>query len=392
MKKNLLLLTFSVLFALLLLEAALGFGTRAGVFPIKIPSYSLAAARTLQFSRDSNPDFGVWHEPNASTRHTLSCIDLIYRSNSYGARDVERALQSPRPRVLVLGDSMIEGFGVPDEHRLSNLLERDTGIEHLNFGVTGGFGTTQYYLLYKTLASRFSHAAVIIGLLPDNDFWDNDYEYGKQVYPDRYRPYLVGEYPSYRLVYHQSSLEQGASSGRAGWLGFAQRILSELTYSYNALAYFKQLVMIRLYPYLTQSHSERLEGFFTASGHPLDPSRPYSGYHDYRKDQLDLVKYTFEQIRQVAAGKHVIIVVLPTKADFQRYDPTAGTPLGAELERFAAAIGMGFVDLLPDMHRRIREWDGYFLPCDQHWSAEANAVAAALLRDELAPLYRDLTQ
>src|SRR5262245_62400166 len=83
---------------------------------------------------------------------------MTYRSNSYGARDVERTLTSDRPRVLVLGDSMTEGLGVALEQRFTNLLERETGIEHLNFATSGDFGTTQYYLLYKTLASKFSHS------------------------------------------------------------------------------------------------------------------------------------------------------------------------------------------------------------------------------------------
>lgn len=389
--KNLLLLAGSIWFALLLLEAALALGTRAGLLPIEAPSYSLAKARKRPFLRDSNPDFGVWHEPNASNRHVRSCFDVTYRSNSYGARDVERALQSPLPRVLVLGDSMIEGFGVPDQRRLSNLLERETGIEHLNFGTAGAFGTTQEYLLYKTLASHFSHAAVIVGVLPDNDFWDNDYEYGKRVHPDRYRPYLVGQYPNYQLVYYQSSLENGASSGGPGRLELAKRILAEFSYSYRALAHFRQLVLIRLYPHPDPAPGERSLQSSPVSGQPLHPPSSYSGYYDYRKDQLDLVKYTFEQIRKVAAGRHVIIALLPTRADFQRYDPSAASPLGAELERFAAGNGMGFVDLLPDMYGHTREWDRYFHACDGHWSAEGNAVAARYLRDELTPLYRSLT-
>lgn len=387
MKRTLRRLVFSGAFALLLLEIALALGTRSGRFPFEVPSYSLEEARRQPFLSDSNPDFGVWHASSSSSRHVRSCFDVTYRSNSYGARDVERQLHSRQPRVLVLGDSMIEGFGLSDEHRLSNLLERETGIEHLNFGVAGGFGTTQSYLLYKTLASRFSHAAVILGVLPDNDFWDNDFEYGRRVYPDRYRPYLVGRYPTYRLLYYQSSLDQGAAH-REGWRGRAEGILREFSYSYHALDYLRRRVATRLLPEPQP-----------AAAKPLESPAPYSGYYDYRKDQLDLMKYTFERIRQVAAGRQVIIALLPTRADFERYDATTGSPLGAELERFAAAGGMGFVDLLPGMYGqngrsgpggRSEGWDRYFHACDGHWGAEGHAVAARLLRDELTPLYRGL--
>src|SRR6185503_12948152 len=166
-------IAFSVVVSLVLIEAGLAVCTRLGLFPIKVPTYSLAQARNTIFWRDVNPDFGVWHLPDASIRHTKSCFDVTYHSNSYVARDRERAEQSSDRRIVVLGDSMTEGAGVNDPERFASLLERDSRIEHMNFATAGSFGTIQYWLLYKTLASRFSHSAVFIGMIPVNDFWDN---------------------------------------------------------------------------------------------------------------------------------------------------------------------------------------------------------------------------
>jgi hypothetical protein len=116
-----------------------------------------------------------------------------YQANSYGARDIERSLDAKgRKRVIFLGDSMVEGHGVQLEKRLTNVLEGELNIEHLNFGTGGNFGTTQYYLLYKTLGSKFEHHAVIIGILPTNDFLDDDYNYGQKAHRNRYRPYFIG--------------------------------------------------------------------------------------------------------------------------------------------------------------------------------------------------------
>src|SRR5687767_4875494 len=97
-KKNLLLLAASLSISLLLLEAGIALAARLGLFPIKVPTYSVAQVRSGIFWRDVNPDFGVWHLPNSATRHTKSCFDVTYRSNSHGARDPERALQSDRRR------------------------------------------------------------------------------------------------------------------------------------------------------------------------------------------------------------------------------------------------------------------------------------------------------
>lgn len=390
MKRRALLLAFSVLFGLLTAEVVFGVGTRAGLFPIRLPSYSLAVARKPRFWTDSNPHFGVWHEPNASVRHTLSCVDVNYHSNSYGARDAERALDSRERRVVVLGDSLVEGFGMADGHRFSDLLERKTGIEHLNFGSSGNFGTTQYYLVYETLARRFAHDAVIIGMLPDNDFWDNDYEFGQQLLENRYRPYFVGEHPNYRLVYFQATMNEGVTVDRPSGLELAERILGEFSYSYNALAHLWMLARIGSSPVLARAPDERAQEFFRGKGVSVDPSRPYSGYYDYRQDQLDLVKYTFERIRQRAGGREVVIVLLPLSADFQRYDPSAPPPLSRELERFAAARGITLLDLLPLMHRHTKDWSSYFLSCDGHWSARGHAVAALYTTAKLAPLYQHL--
>ncbi len=172
------------------------------------PGYSFDSVRK-RFWADVNKDFGIWHEPFSQYHHRKSCFDVYYHANSYGARDKERQRVSSQPRVVVLGDSFIEGYCLTDGKRLTDLLENDSGTEYLNFGTAGHFGTTQYYLLYKTLAKSFSHDGVLIGILPDNDFFDNDFEKGKLVHAHRYRPYFVGKYPNYQLIYfNQETLEK----------------------------------------------------------------------------------------------------------------------------------------------------------------------------------------
>ena len=104
-------------------------------WPSARPTYHLTPYR---FWTDTNPAFGIWHRPNGHFVHQEGCFSLEYSTNSYGARDVERSLHSSQPRAVVLGDSIIEGFGLADQDRLTNILEKRTGREHLNFGVGGG--------------------------------------------------------------------------------------------------------------------------------------------------------------------------------------------------------------------------------------------------------------
>jgi hypothetical protein len=160
--------------------------------------------RRHTYWRGDHPEFGVWHAPDLSYQHRTRCYDVEYRTNSVGTRDVERRLRSDRPRVVVLGDSYLEGWGVSESERLSNLLEEQTGIEHLNFAMSH-FGPYQEYLVYRSLATRFDHDAVLVGVLPANDFLDIDFEEARKqrYYRFHYRPYLVGDPPDLRHVYHR---------------------------------------------------------------------------------------------------------------------------------------------------------------------------------------------
>ena len=78
---------------------------------------------------------------------------------------------------------------------MTNLLERDTGHAVLNFSSSGNFGPLQYLIVYQQLASTFEHDGIMVGLLPDNDFEDNDPAWWaanrSKANGLRHRPYYV---------------------------------------------------------------------------------------------------------------------------------------------------------------------------------------------------------
>ncbi len=318
--------------------------------PVKQPTYSIANAR-VQFWADLNPVFGVWHPPRVRYQHAKSCFNVIYRSNAYGARDRERARHASEKRVLVLGDSFIEGLGVERAQRLSDRLERDTGIPHLNFGTAGNFGSTQYLLLYKTLVKSFSHNAVMVGVLPDNDFSDDDLSAHKHHTPDRYRPYLRGKYPHYRLVY---------TPGRLGLINHAwpmrtRRLLQEFSYTANVIP--------------------RLTRLF----HPRYRPKGYAGYYDFNQAQLERLQYALRRIKSEAEGRSVTVFTIPRANDFARFGTAGSAPLPKRLETFCEQHGIRYVDLMPSMLGHTTNWAHYFLACDGHWSAAGHETAAAVL-------------
>lgn len=350
MKKNIILLLVTFIVCLVLTEIIL---MCLPGLNIDRPAYSLNAVRS-RFWADINPDWGTWHEKYA--RYTLikSCIRVDYQANSYGARDVERCRESTHSRVVVLGDSFMEGYGVRDADRVTNLLESKTGTEYLNFSTSGGFGVTQESILYKKLAKQFDHQVVMIGILPFNDFYDDDPEYGKKVYANRFKPYLVGESPNYNLHYNNPKSTE-ASKLKSFLRGF--------TYTYNAWERMWAVLKIKAN---TSNQNEK----------------GYSGYYDYTGSQLNRLKFALSDIKKEAKGKEVIIFTIPVISDFIRYKEAknAEPPLSKELRLFANKSGIRYLDLLPKMVDG--DWQRYKLPCDNHWSEYGNQVVADILMKE----------
>jgi lysophospholipase L1-like esterase len=88
--------------------------------------------------------------------------------NSHGLRDRERGYEAPpeTARILALGDSFVEGFGVALEETVTQVLEaflRRSGhpVEVVN-GATTGYSTDQEYLFYQTEGVRYSPKVVVL--------------------------------------------------------------------------------------------------------------------------------------------------------------------------------------------------------------------------------------
>lgn len=352
-------IVIAVLAAFLAMEAGLAVLCALGVLNLHKPSYSMANVRS-RFWVETNPDFGVWHDPCSSYRHITTSYDVSYQANSYGARDKERTKECHgKKRVIVLGDLFAEGYGVKTEDRFSDRLEAVTGIAHLNYGTAGSFGPTQYYLLYKTLAGRFEHDAVMVCLLPFNDFLDDDHEYGKIAHAGRYRPYFLGQAPSYKLVYSRKDIPPPESK-------LIENIAREFSYTGNWLKQMKGI-----------SRN-------AATGLKSD----YCGYVDYTPAQWDRLCHVLALIRQEAAGKAVLVLTLPAMIDIRKVVRDQAPTLSRRLAEFCSSQGMDYLDLLPGIHSASNGWSNCYYTMDPHWNAYGNEVAADYILAKW-PWYRE---
>ena len=351
---NFVILLFSLVVAL---EALSAIAIITKIIPANAPSYITPTFKS--FWTVENPHFGVWHAPNADHVHVTACYSLHYQSNSYGARDRERTLISEVPRVVVLGDSFIEGFGLKRNARLTDRLEDATSVPHLNFGTSGGFGPTQYLQLYRHLAKSFSHDEVLVGLLPDNDFLDNDPEHARANNDPGYKPVFVQDQSGYKLeIMNKDALGTPERDKRRAFRRGLRNIARNFTFSANAIDYLKAMSKV-----------------WSSTG-PLAYSnnQGYSGYYDATAEQIRRVKFVLNELVKEAYPRSVRIVLIPRLSDIATYQQRGPSPLA---EMFTEITSV--VDLLPVFATHPNPAK-LFNGCDGHWSSAGAALAAENLR------------
>ncbi len=354
---------------LVVLELGLQAVVRLGLLDVSLPSYDASNARS--FWVDVDPAFGVWHLPLARYRHAKACFDIPYRANAFGMRDGETVERKAGHRVVVLGDSFAEGWGVAEGRRLPDVLERETGIEHLNFGTSGDFDPVQYWQLYRTLAQRFDHDAVLVMVLPDNDLppgGANDL----RVADARWAPRLTGKWPAYRVTYPPRRFSpEPRDRGR-----YLVNLPGEFWLTYRtamfAVAYVSAVRQHKAGP--------------TEAG-----ARGRSRYYRFTEAEFDRLRYSLAQIaREAGPERRMLVVTIPRRDDLAAAAQGTPPPLPARLSAAAKQDGYVYRDLLPQMAKdAAAKPERWFLTCDGHWSDTGHAEAARIVRAAW-PYYRPL--
>ena len=147
-------------------------------------SYAGDLTQVYEFSRTRHHRL----VPNARYRHHEVEFDYLWINNSLGMRDRERSIRKDAAtfRILFLGDSMVQGYGVSLEQTMVALLEtslnrpnRERRIEVLNGGVFG-YSPLLEYLYLQELMPIVEPDVVMVGFYLGNDVGD-DYFYSQQA-------------------------------------------------------------------------------------------------------------------------------------------------------------------------------------------------------------------
>jgi hypothetical protein len=323
--------------------------------------------------RTEHHDWGGWHKPSSSAHHTHNCFSVSYRSNSYGARDKERSLTATGNRAILLGDSFIEGYGVDEEKRLSNLLEKSLGFEILNFGMTH-FGPLQYQIIYEQLARHFDHEVVIIGFLPDNDFNGNDPDFWRQKadFARRYRPYYSKDGGIFYPRSRPSPDEAAVFAEHAIDLPERRRLsenVRRLFWLYGLYREIRFNVTVLQYPA------------------PSD----YIGYLETDAFRITRATGSILAIQKAAAPRPVLLLFIPDYDSWSHVESHAGSydrSVVAKLRDILEHKGITTIDLLKEFMNRGLDKDSLYLPCDGHWNQRGHRAAF----DVIQPIIRELLE
>lgn len=164
--RNLLLLGVGLLVGLILVEVGLR------ILYTSNQTALIAGMQSNSFIA-KNGYWTVWHHVNNTTSIQNPCFEGDYVTNQYGMKDGPVAADTRK--IALIGDSYVEGFGVPNTATMSYYLDSMLGgqFDALNFGCSGGFSNVQELSLYENFASGFAPEVVFLFFLNYNDFFDN---------------------------------------------------------------------------------------------------------------------------------------------------------------------------------------------------------------------------
>lgn len=352
--------------------------------------------------RIPHPVFGWVLEPGASyiNRTSEGAVRVTY--NSGGWRDVEHSFENTHGtfRILVLGDSFMEGYSVELEDMFHRQIERlarknEINIEVINLGV-GGYGTLQEYLVFREIGKRYKPNLVLLGFFMGNDVSNNSFALESILNAGstkvQSRPFLDSTYETtwkitqvdydgarrrysasiakrdslFRRIPRQSALIQAISLAkkriRSMWLGNNGHDADNI----NTLDTEEKEKKRRLALFgvnYCQEHPEYTKAWFTTK-RILERLKS-----DVSSIGGELFVFTVPAISDVIAAEtkdipHEIICL----EDGPSYD---------RLKGILNELDIGYVDLLPSF-RKITRNDGLnlFLSSDDHWNEKGHHVAA----------------
>ena len=161
----LLLSSFGIAAALALVEGV--FHLLPGLLPVEVQQQVQASPKTMGVS---HPYIGNLQTPNREGVIWGSDFRATHHTDAHGFRN-----PSPWPEqadIVVVGDSLVFGYGVEDDQAWPALLAQAAPQLHLiNLGLIGA-SPQQSLRVYETFGVPLRPQLLLVGFFAANDFWD----------------------------------------------------------------------------------------------------------------------------------------------------------------------------------------------------------------------------
>lgn len=349
------------------------------------------AQTALQYT-EYDPVLGWRKRAGASARFERREYTVDVHINRRGLRDRERDYEAPpgTMRVVALGDSFLEGYTVPLESTVSQVLESRLStsacpVEVINGG-TGGYSTDQEYLFFENEGVRYAPKVVLLF------FYYNDIRPNAAPYYFGQPKPVLEEYEG-RLVVHGPVARPAPRSGDAAPLDAPEAPVSAL---YDWVRSRVRTAAPRTY--------NTLAGF--GLWPPIARTEPFLEMKVFRRRPLPELEDAWEKTARILTslrhevegrGARFLVVYVPSRMEVSdrdweltrlRYgwDETRwdrGLVL-ARLREIARTAGFPVVDLTPALRKADRGLlGGPYYVYDGHWNGLGHRVAALEIEGEL---------
>ena len=310
-----------------------------------------------------HPYIGHLHTPNDSLVISGRTFSAVHNTDTYGFRNVwpwpEKA------EIIVLGDSLVFGYGVEDEQAWPAILDRSRpDARVINLGLVGT-GPEQYLRVFETFGIQMQPRLLLVGIYPGNDFWDT----GLFNQWDK-----AGIKSNYMIWRNFDRRVQGGFNWRNP-ISSMKSILRRTSKLYNLL-----LAARNAYRSKRSSEPMILE---LADGTRLEIApRRFASLTGGARPERQEFKLALDALKRLVAmaeenGTHVLMVLQPSKEEI--YMSSFGLPApdpGKSLRAAFDKLDFKYLDLTQAFRNHAEDGEQLFFEADSHPNARGYALIA----------------